>query len=183
MLAGGNGAGKSTFYSSQLRPLGIPFVNADEIAKERFPHDPEGNSYGAALAAQELLQEQLHAGRELCFETVFSHPSKIDLLRQAKSLGYRIHLVMIHLPSADLNKARIAQRVAAGGHNVPADKVEARIPRMLANVRQAIPLCDGVLILDNSAADSPHRPLVSILDGEVTPHQDPLPEWARRLIA
>ena len=182
MLVGGNGAGKSTFYHNQLEGLGIPFINADQLAREHFPGDPEGNSYGAALLAQSLFREGLQAGSSFCFETVFSHPSKIDFLKQAKALRYQTILVLIHLASPTLNKARIARRVAEGGHNVPADKVEARIPRMLANVRQAIPLCDQVLLLDNSLADLPHHLVATIGDGELTQHQTPLPSWARELI-
>ena len=182
MLVGGNGAGKSTFYHEKLEGLGIPFINADQLAREHFPDDPEGNSYGAALLAQELFHEGLQAGSSLCFETVFSHPSKIDFLKQARVLGYRTTLVLIHLASPTLNKLRIAQRVAEGGHNVPEDKVEARIQRMLANVRQAIPLCDRVLLLDNSRTDSPHRPVATIRDGKLAPHLSPLPSWARRIV-
>ena len=47
MLVGGNGAGKSTFYQQALQPLGIPFINADVIAKELFPDAPEAHSYEA----------------------------------------------------------------------------------------------------------------------------------------
>lgn len=70
LLAGGNGAGKSTFYRTRLEPRGVPFVNADVIARELFPDDPEGKSYVAARVAEELRAELLRDGRSFCFETV-----------------------------------------------------------------------------------------------------------------
>ena len=85
-------------------------------------------------------------GRSFCFETVFSHPSKVDFVGKAKALGYQVILVMIHLESTSLNKARVAQRVEEGGHDVPAEKVETRIPRLLRLIKSVIPLCDHVTL-------------------------------------
>ena len=92
LLAGGNGAGKSTFYHIRLAPLGIPFVNADQVAKELFPDAPEAHSYMAARVAAEMRETLLKQGRSFCFETVFSHVSKIDFVAQAKALGYEVVL-------------------------------------------------------------------------------------------
>ena len=182
ILVGGNGAGKSTFYELMLKPLGIPFINADLIARELYPEDPEGNSYTAARVAEQMRQEQIQAGNTFCFETVFSHPSKIDFLAQAKAPGYQIIMVLIHLDNTTLNKARIAQRVTEGGHFVPDKKVEERIPRTLAHVKKAIPLCDQVRVLDNSSAESPFQPVITLIDGKLRRHTGPLPEWATELI-
>lgn len=182
ILVGGNGAGKSTFYRLMLKPRGIPFINADQIAREIYPDGPEKNSYNAAKIAEQMCKEQIQAGNSFCFETVFSHPSKIDFLGQAKALGYQIILVLMHLEHTDLNKARISQRVSEGGHNVPDEKVVQRIPRTLAHVKKAIPLCDQVRILDNSSSTAPFAPVVSIIEGRTTRHCPPLPEWARILV-
>lgn len=181
MLVGGNGAGKSTFYHQKLQPMGMPFINADLIAREVFPDDPEVHSYDAAKIAENMRLELLQLGHSFCFETVFSHPSKIDFMAQAKALGYQLIMVMIHVEPTGLNLARISQRVADGGHNVPADKVEARIPRMLEHVRIAIPLCDQVRVLDNSRLDTPFRPILTIKGGKRTVHLSPLPRWAKQL--
>ena len=182
VLVGGNGAGKSTFYRLMLKPRGIPFINADQIAREIYPDDPEGNSYNAAKIAAQMCQEQIQAGSSFCFETVFSHPSKVDFLGRARALGYEIILVLMHLEHTDLNKARISQRVAEGGHNVPDEKVEQRIPRTLAQVKKAIPLCDQVRVMDNSSSDNPFIPVVSIIVGQTIRHFHPLPEWVRNLV-
>lgn len=90
----------------------------------------------------QLLQQ----GRNFCFETVFSHPAKIDFVAQAKALGYQVVMVFIHLEIIELNQARISQRVANRGHNVPEEKVRRRIPRVLSNIQRILPLCDGVYL-------------------------------------
>lgn len=53
-------------------------------------------------------------------------------------------MVLIHLEQAELNTARVAQRIREGGHNVPIKKLLTRIPRMLEQVKASIPLCDEV---------------------------------------
>ena len=126
ILAGGNGAGKSTFYRTRLAAKGLVFINADIIARQLYPDTTEIHSYDAAMIAAEMRSQLLQQGRNFCFETVFSHPSKIDFIAEAKALGYEIILVFIHLDDSALNQARIAQRVSEGGHTVPADKVEFR---------------------------------------------------------
>lgn len=182
-LVGGNGAGKSTFFKEALEPLGMPFINADLIAQDIYPDDPEGHSYDAAKIAESMRIEAIQSGESFCFETVFSHPSKIDFLGQAKALGYRIILVLIHVDDVSLNLARISQRVIDGGHDVPSEKVVARIPRTLENVKLAIPLCDRVHVLDNSRLDDPFRPIITLEDGRWDEQVDPLPDWAANLAA
>jgi len=182
ILAGGNGAGKSTFYRTQLAPLGLPFVNADILAKELYPQTPEEHSYDAAKLATEIRFKLLHEGRSFCFETVFSHPSKIDFVAQAKALGYEIILVFIHLDLISLNQARVAQRISEGGHNVPDEKVASRIPRLLQNIKKTLPLCDQVYILNNSRLDSPFQQVAFIRNSQKIQQKIHLPEWAKALL-
>jgi len=182
VLAGGNGAGKSTFYQTQLKPLGLPFVNADVIAKQLYPHDAEKNSYNAAKIAEKLRLKLISDGQSFCFETVFSHPSKIDFVAHAKAHGYQVILVFIHLNLTSLNQARISQRINEGGHSVPEDKVSSRIPRVLTHIKTTLPLCDEVTILDNSSIDNPFQPLVLIKENTLKIHQPTLPSWCKILI-
>jgi len=182
ILAGGNGAGKSTFYRTQLAPLGLPFINADVLAKELYSQAPEEHSYDAAKLATEMRFKLLHEGRSFCFETVFSHPSKIDFVAQAKALGYQIILVFIHLDTVSLNQARVAQRLSEGGHNVPDEKVASRIPRLLQNIKQTLPLCDQVRILNNSRIDNPFQQVAVIRNGQIIQQEIPLPDWAKDLL-
>ena len=182
LLAGGNGAGKSTFYRTRLQPLDLPFVNADIIARELYPDAPEEHSYDAARIAEEIRYGLLREGRGFCFETVFSHPSKIDFVAHAKTLGYQVILVFIHLGSTELNKARISQRLESGGHHVPDEKVEQRIPRLLKHIKTVIPLCDQVHVLDNSSARNPFKPVMVIRDGKIKVQQSTVPEWAEAFL-
>jgi len=182
VLAGGNGVGKSTFYRMQLAPLGLPFINADILAKELYPQAPEEHSYDAAKLASEIRFKLLHEGRSFCFETVFSHPSKIDFVAQAKALGYEIILIFIHLDTVSLNQARVAQRLSEGGHNVPDEKVASRIPRLLQNIKKTLPLCDQVRILNNSRIDSPFEQVAVIRNGQKLQQEIALQDWAKELL-
>ena len=182
VLAGGNGAGKSTFYNTQLKSLNLPFINADILAKELYPDAPEANSYSAAKIAEKMRLSLLQEGRSFCFETVFSHPSKIDFIAMAKALGYNIVLVFIHLETVDLNQARVAQRVSLGGHNVATDKIIKRIPRLLENIKVALPLCDEIYFLDNSYFDNPFQQVLTIRSQQVSILTRRLPDWAEYLL-
>ncbi|GFO71317.1 hypothetical protein BJAS_P0710 [Bathymodiolus japonicus methanotrophic gill symbiont] len=181
ILAGGNGAGKSTFYRTQLAPLGLPFINADILAKELYPQSPEEHSYDAAKLATEMRFRLLHEGRRFCFETVFSHPSKIDFVAQAKVLAYEIILVFIHLDTVSLNQARVAQRVSEGGHNVSDEKIASRIPKLLQNIKKTLPLCDQVHIRNNSSIENPFQQVAVIRNGQLR-QKIPLPNWANDLL-
>jgi len=183
LLVGGNGAGKSTFYKNYLEHLALPFVNADILARMVYPDAPEAHSYDAAIIAEQMRRELLLNGACFCFETVYSHPSKIDFVAHAKALGYEVIMVLVHLHSAELNQARVAERVSEGGHSVPDEKVRSRIPRTLQHVKTSIPLCDQVRVYDNSFVDNPFKPVFSVVNGTVERHVNPLPDWAEELLA
>jgi len=182
LIAGGNGAGKSTFYYHYLQPRGIPFINADLIAKQEHPDNPEKWSYIAARKAEKLRQSSLDKGASFCFETVFSHPSKIDFLAKAKGLGYEIILIYIHLENASLNQARVAQRVSQGGHSVPAEKIISRIPRTMQNIKRALPLTDTTMIFDNSNDTVHFKPIAKLINQSLIINVDRLPEWASEIL-
>ncbi len=182
LLAGGNGAGKSTFYQRFLVSTGLPFINADILAKELDAEQPEAVSYKAAKLAERLRLNLLSTGASFCFETVFSHPSKIDFLASAKSAGYEIILVYIHLQNDQLNLARVAQRVAEGGHSVPSEKVISRIPRTLQHVSDALALVDIAQFYDNSSHETPFAPVASVNRGGLKIEKQPLPDWAKKIL-
>ncbi len=183
LLAGGNGAGKSTFYHLFLAPRGIQFVNADLIASEMDPAKPEKASYDAAYVAELLRENLLTQGISFCFETVFSHESKIDFVARAKALGYEIILVYIHLESPQLNAARVHQRVAEGGHNVPVEKIFKRIPRTMKHIATAASIVDEARLLDNSSRENPFRQVAIVKRGRREKLVNPLPSWAADILA
>jgi predicted ABC-type ATPase len=182
VLAGGNGAGKSTFYQVALALKGVKLVNADMIAKIINPERPEAVSYQAAGIAEKIRTALLRQGASFCFETVFSHPSKIDFIAAAKGLGYEVILVYIHLESTQLNEARVRQRVIEGGHDVPAEKIHGRIPRTVQYVAAALPLVDEARLLDNSLRDDPFRQVAIVRKGGCVWAADPLPAWTRQIL-
>lgn len=183
LLAGGNGAGKSTFYRLFLEPHGLPFINADRIARELDPKDTETAGYQASRVAEKLRQEWLDAGRSFCFETVFSHPGKVDFAARARALGYKVIFVYIHLDSPELNVARVSQRVDSGGHGVPENKVRTRLPRTLEHVRRIVPLVNELRLLDNSERENAFLELALVRQGRVKRSRTPLPDWARHILS
>ncbi len=90
LLVGGNGAGKSTFYRLYLEPLGLPLIKADMLAQIAYPDAPEAHSDEVARLAEQQRHRLLLSGASFCFETVYSHRSKIDFVARAKALGYRV---------------------------------------------------------------------------------------------
>lgn len=182
VLAGGNGAGKSTFYQLYLAGYGIPFVNADLIARDLNPQNPETVSYHAATLASQIREDLISQGLSFCFETVFSHESKIDFLSRAKAGGYKIILVYIHLCDSRLNEARVKQRVSEGGHRVPTDKIHSRIPRTLKHIQTALSIVDEARILDNSSKEDPFKQMIVMKAGNYETKADILPKWAKALL-
>jgi len=182
VLAGGNGAGKSTFYKLYLAKYGIKFVNADLIAQDIDPENTEAISDQAATVAAKIREDLISQGISFCFETVFSHESKIDFIGQAKANGYKIILVYVHLFDSSLNEARVKQRVAEGGHSVPTEKIHSRIPRTIKHIRTALSIVDEARILDNSSRNDPFRQVIVIRGGNYEEKADPLPKWAGDLL-
>ena len=133
-LAGPNGAGKSTFFEAFLKESGLPFVNADRIAAALGISDSE-----AAAAADAARKQLLTEGISFITETVFSDPvgAKLQFLRDAIRADYRVTLYFIGISSAQLSGARVSQRVRAGGHDVPPERLERRFRQSLENLRQA----------------------------------------------
>ncbi len=183
LLAGGNGAGKSTFYAEVLEPKGVRLVNADRIALAVSPKDPQSASYEAARIAAHMGDDLLKNGVSFCFETVFSHPSKIDFVANAKANGYQVILVFIHLDNEELNLARVAQRVGHGGHSVPDEKVKSRLPRTLENIKRAMPLADEFHLIDNSSSEDPFKRIATIKAGELAINASPLPAWGIEMLS
>jgi predicted ABC-type ATPase len=182
VLAGGNGAGKSTFYTQYLSKYAIKFVNADLIARTMDKDHPERLSYEAATLATEMRENMIAQGESFCFETVFSHESKIDVIAVAKAQGYTVILVYIHLADPSLNEARVYQRTLEGGHDVPAEKIHSRIPRTMKNIKTALPLVDEAWFLDNSSGRNRFQQIAIIKSGYCEEKVSSLPAWAMDLL-
>jgi len=186
-LAGPNGAGKTTFFETYLESLGLPYVNADRIAHDLRAADPSASrdevDRRAFTEAERLRVAFVEAGLSFCTETVFSDPerAKLRLLEQARARSATVFLIFIGLESHALSVARVKQRVAQGGHDVPDEKLRARFPRTLANLRAAIPIVHEAFLFDNSSYDSPYRPVAVYLGGRPASRHPPLPRWTEGL--
>src|SRR5205823_2291330 len=138
----------STFFHLFLEATGIHLVNADVLAAElRALTSPRSGPEIDAIAfrAVEARREELLASAaSFCVESVFSDPiaTKLDFLKRAAVRGYVRILVFIGLAGPELSIARVMQRVTEGGHDVPDERLIARYPRTLENLRKAIPIVD-----------------------------------------
>ncbi|BCI53269.1 hypothetical protein NIIDNTM18_25470 [Mycolicibacterium litorale] len=177
LVVGPNGAGKSTFVAFTLGPLlpGSPFVNADDIARQRWPADAERHSYEAARIAAATRTALIRAGQSFIAETVFSHPSKLDLVAEAHTRDYTVVLHVLLIPE-DLAVERVRHRVLAGGHNVAEDKIRQRHRRLWDLVVPAIASCDSATVYDNSHRKGPR--IVAQFAGGNPVGAPNWPDWA-----
>jgi predicted ABC-type ATPase len=153
MIAGPNGAGKSTitqrFRDNNLLP--INYINPDEIVLNMTEIvNPVERVYAAAREADRQRQGLLLTRESMAFETVMSHPSKIEFAIAARAAGYRVTLIFVGVISAEISILRVKQRVANGGHDVPRQKIIDRYDRVMSLLPQAIQSVDRALLFDNS---------------------------------
>jgi predicted ABC-type ATPase len=165
LVIGPNGSGKTTFFEEflALELPGYVYVNADEIAKARWPADADAHAYEAAQVAAETRAHLIAGGRSFIAETLFSHRSKLDLLRSAQEAGYQVVLHVMLVPE-ELAVRRVAYRVQAGGHDVPERKIRERYRRLWPLVAQAISLADRAVLYDNSRRTGPVK-IAEFFDG------------------
>lgn len=163
------------------------FIQSYDFAREvRFPpwyigenrfHLREGifNSYHAAILAEFLRQRLMAAGVTFSTETVMSAPQKLDMMRWAKELGYRVYLYYVATESPIINQVRVRNRVKLGGHDVPVEKIHNRYFRSLEQLYDAIKLTDRAYLFDNTLQ---LEWIAEIVDGkELTLLKEDVPNW------
>lgn len=176
LLAGPNGAGKSALFATVIGPAThLEFVNADVIAAQRWPEDPAGKSYDAAVVAAGRRAELIEGRVSFVAETVFSHESKLELIQSAVDAAYLVTLHVVTVAEA-LAVARVANRVSVGGHAVPENKIRKRYLRLWPLVAAAISLVDKATVYDNSRVRRPFRLVATFRDGSVVGEPD-WPAW------
>ena len=184
VFAGPNGAGKSTLVGQHVRGR-IPVVNPDEIARNladiaaapfAASRTDTGRLIQAGRAAVVMRDGLLTSGKSFGIETTLTGRSELDLMRRAKTAGYRINLVFIGLDDANLAAARVHSRVQRGGHDVPLVDVLRRYSRSMGHLAIALTIADRAFVFDNSG---PRRRLLLFREGGRTRHLSQLlPEWA-----
>jgi predicted ABC-type ATPase len=137
IIAGPNGAGKTTFAREFLpNEAGCPiFVNADLIAAGLSPFQPELASIKAGRVMLEQIAEHARRGDNFAFETTLAGRAYLPMIRQWQRDGYRVKLIFLSLASPEEAIARVAERVAQGGHFIPDELVRRRFAAGLRNFK------------------------------------------------
>jgi predicted ABC-type ATPase len=153
IIAGPNGAGKTTFAREYLpNEANCPiFINADLIAAGLAPFAPETASIKAARLMLKEIESHVKAGNSFAIETTLSGKAYAKDILEWKKIGYHITLFFLSLPSAEFAIARVAARVAAGGHHIPAATIRRRFKTGLKHFHELYkPLADSWSLYDNS---------------------------------
>jgi predicted ABC-type ATPase len=185
IIAGPNGAGKTTLYRNRLKKkyTDIEFVNADELANEAFGHPAltaAESEHGQRLAENRRRQLMLEH-KSLVTESTFSHPSKVNLICDAKAAGYEVVLYHVNVRTPTLSVLRVVDRVNTGGHPVPEDKIRQRYDRNQPLIREAAKLADRTYIFDNSKIGKPHELVAILQQGRAVRISENVPAWAQIL--
>jgi predicted ABC-type ATPase len=136
----------------------------------------EFNSYYASVLSDYLRKQLLTQARSFSFETVMSAEDKVDLLRDARTRGFRTYIYFVATEDPAINIDRVRHRVAAGGHDVPVAKIEARYYRSLELIVKAVRHASRAFFFDTSGTDS-------IFFAEITAgqrliaHSEEIPNW------
>jgi predicted ABC-type ATPase len=107
------------------------------------------NSYFASVCSDFIRNKLLVDKKSFTFETVMSSQDKIEILKKARLLGYRTYLYYVSTGDPLINENRVRNRVAAGGHNVPKEKIKERYKRSMGNLGEAIKFTNRAFIYDN----------------------------------
>lgn len=153
IIAGTNGSGKTTFAEKFLPDYAnCPhFVNADLIAHGLSPFSPGLAAMKAGRLVLEQIQELANKNCNFAFETTLAGKSYISLIKKLKKANYSVHLFFLWVTATELALARIKERVADGGHNVPASDVHRRFRRGIYNLFKSYrQLLDSWILFNNS---------------------------------
>lgn len=152
IIAGPNGAGKTTFAMKYLPKIAgcLNFINADEIARGLSPLNVEAVQLQASKIFLNAIEEKIRSRENFAFETTLSGKAYLQKIKQWKNDGWRVELFYLYLPNAEFSARRVEYRVKQGGHNIPADAIERRYPRSVANLFEYADVCDVTHCVDNS---------------------------------
>ena len=153
IIAGPNGAGKTTFAREFLpKEAGCPdFINVDLIAAGLSPFDPDRAALRAGRIMLDEIKRRVLVGESFAFETTLSGRNYARAIPRWREAGYYVKLIFLSLPAADVAVARVAARVAQGGHNVSEEVIRRRFDAGLLNFKHLYQgLVDTWALYDNS---------------------------------
>ena len=196
VLAGVNGAGKSSVAGGFLEKEGDAFFNPDTVAQQIRSLHPDiplalANAHAWQIG-KSLLEQAIAERRDYRFETTLGGRTIAQLLERAAQSGHRLHVWFCGLASPELHLRRVRSRVAHGGHDIPEEKIRERWNRSRENLIRLLPLIDRLRVYDNSTDADPaegQRPrpvlLLEMKQGKITAPADlsGAPDWAKPIIA
>lgn len=112
--------------------------------------NPKADEHIAQIMAHVLRKKLLKEKKKFSFETVFSHESKVDIMKEAVEAGYKVYLYFVSTTSPEINKYRVNVRVEQGGHPVPEDKIIKRYFRSMNLLHEASQYSYQAFYFDNS---------------------------------
>lgn len=196
VLAGVNGAGKSSLGGAALQAAGMPYFNPDLAAHALRQADATLDVAQANAQAWQLgvrgLRRALAEGGTWAMETTLGGRTMPALLMQGAQQGAELHLWFAGLATPELHLQRIRSRVAAGGHDIPEAKVRERFDASRANLVKLMPHLASLRLYDNSAEGDPkagRRPapvlLLHLQGGRIVQHAplEQVADWAKPLLA
>jgi len=195
VLAGVNGAGKSSIGGAMIRASGADYFNPDEAAAELMAANPGLDQLRANAAAwhqgKRLLERAIAEHLDFAFETTLGGATMPRLIAEAASAGFEVRVWYVGLASPEMHLARVRQRVRSGGHDIPESSIRRRWRHSRQNLVQLLPVLTELRVYDNSADADPAtgkvpRPvLVLHVDrGRIVGPQDlsQTPEWAKPIV-
>lgn len=137
----------------------------------------EINSYISTWVSTYLAIKLIESKQDFCYETVLSHPSKLQLFELAKNNKYKTYLYFLFTNNKELNVERVAQRVKEKGHNVDKALIKERYTRSMKNIPAAVKLADTAYLIDNSEFFK----LTALIKGQVAEFVAPdYPNWLKQ---
>ncbi|WP_143009048.1 toxin [Pedobacter terrae] len=137
------------------------------------------NSYHFAIIADFIRYSLIKSKKSFSFETVFSHPSKLDLIDFAHQNNYKIYLYFIGTETPKMNVERVKDRVLKGGHLVNQDKIEKRYFLTMDLLIEMIKNVDKTYLWDNSETQDY---VGQICDGTLDLQLSNIPNWIDKYI-
>ncbi len=196
VLAGTNGAGKSSIGGAFLRRSGGAYFNPDEIASAMRVADPSldaATANGRAWAVgRRFLEEAVRDRRDFAFETTLGGSTITGLLVAAARRGFEVRIWYAGLATPELHVARVAARVRRGGHDIPEETIRRRYDRSRRNLITLLPYATELRVHDNSAESDPatgHAPrptlVLHVRRSMIVAPRDltSTPAWARPIVA
>ncbi len=196
VLAGTNGAGKSSIMGAMFLEKGVEFFNPDDATERILSANPGTSRVEANSAAwyegKRLLERAIAEKLDFAFETTLGGRTITALLSRALSEGIEVRVWYVGLSNAELHIARVKSRVEQGGHEIPEGRIRARYTRSRLNLIQLLPNLTELLLYDNSEESDPKageipkpKLILHLVKGRVFEICDltHVPEWAKSVVA